>query len=124
MNISHHQLIGFGSTKAIANELTKKLKPTGKQKRSNLYSIADVMRSIQIKQDAPRTHKTTKAVLEKLLASLQELPSNVVSVPFGEPKTETSEAVQHLLKSATSPKTTKHKMKAAELKGKRLSHVQ
>ncbi len=124
MNISRHQLIGFGSTKAIANELTKKLKPTGKEKRSNLYSIADVMRAIQIKLDAPRIRKATKTALEKVLVSLQELPSNIVSVPFGEPKTKNSEAVQHLLKSATSPKTTKHKMKAAELKGKRLSHVQ
>jgi hypothetical protein len=124
MNISRHQLVGFGSTKTMATELTKKLKPTGKEKRSNLYSITDVIRSIQAKLGTPRIRKTTKAVLGDLVTSLQELPTNVIAIPFGAPKTETSEAVHHLLKSATSSKTTKHKMKAAELKGKRLSHVQ
>jgi hypothetical protein len=124
MNISRYQLIGFGSTKSIATELTKRLKPVGKEKRSNLYGVADVIQAIQTKWHTPKIRKKTKAVLEQLLEALQELPSNVVAIPFGELKTENSEAVQHLLKSAKNPKTTKHKMKAAELKGKRLSHVQ
>lgn len=124
MNVTRHQLIGLGATRYLAIVLTRELLPVGKEKRSYLYQMADVIRSIQAKQERPKTRKKTKATLEKLLQFLQKLSSNVVSIPFGTPKTSTSKAVKHLLKSATNPKTTQHKMKAAELKGKRLSHVQ
>lgn len=124
MNITRHQLIGLGATRYLAILLTRELQPVGKEKRLYLYQMADVIRSIQTKQKRPRTRTKTKATLEKLLQSLQKLSSNVISIPFSTPKTSTSKAVKHLLQSATNPKTTQHKMKAAELKGKRLSHVQ
>lgn len=124
MNVTRYQLIGLGATCYLAILLTRELSPVGKEKRSHLYQMADVIRSIQTKQKQSRTRQKTKATLEKLLQSLQTLSLNVVSVPFSTPKTSTSKAVKHLLKSATNPKTTQHKMKAAELKGKRLSHVQ
>jgi hypothetical protein len=52
---------------------------------------------------------------------LNELTINVVSVPFGAPEDEMTDAVKKLMKSASSPKALKHKMKAAELKGKELA---
>ncbi|UJB67637.1 hypothetical protein HRE53_13100 [Acaryochloris sp. 'Moss Beach'] len=124
MNITRHQLIGLGATRYLTILLTRELQPVGKEKCSYLYQMVDVIKSIQTKQKQPRTRKKTKATLAKLLQSLQTFSLNVVSIPFGTSKTSTSKAVKHLLKSATNSKTTQHKLKAAELKGKRLSHVQ
>jgi hypothetical protein len=121
MNITRHQLMGFGATKHQATELTKALAAVGKQGRSNLYGLSEVMEVIAARLHNNRIRKTTRAALEELQATLEALTINVVSVPFGALGDEMSDAVKQLIRSAASPKTLKHKMKAAELKGKELA---
>jgi uncharacterized protein YqgV (UPF0045/DUF77 family) len=121
MNITRHQLMGFGATKHQATELTKALAPVGKQDRSNLYSLSDVLQAITTRLDNKRVRTSTRTALTQLQSDLDELSINVVSVPFGAPEDEMTDAVKKLMKSATNPKTLKHKMKAVELKGKELA---
>jgi hypothetical protein len=121
MNITRHQLMGFGATKHQATELTKALAAVGKQGRSNLYGLNEVMEAIATRLHNKRIRKTTRADLDKLQATLEGLTIDVVSVPFGAPGDEMSDAVKQLMRSAASPKTLKHKKKAAELMGKELA---
>lgn len=118
MNITRHQLMGFGATKHQATELTKALLSVGKQGRSTLYALSDVMQAIATRLLNKRIRSGTRNVLTQLQSALNELTINVVSVPFGAPEDEMTDAVKQLMQSASSPKTLKHKMKAAELKGK------
>jgi hypothetical protein len=122
MNITRHQLMGFGATKHQAAESTKALATVGKQGRSNLYGLSEVLEAIATRLHNKRIRKTTRAALEKLQSTLEGL-TNVVSVPFGAPGDEMSDAVKQLMRSAANPKTLKHKMKAAELTGKALAHA-
>jgi hypothetical protein len=121
MNITRHQLMGFGATKHQAVELTKALPLMGKQGRSNLYSLLDVLQMIAVRLNNNRIRKSSRTALVQLQSALNELTINVVSVPFGAPEDEMTDAVKKLIKSASNPKTLKHKMKAAELKGKDLA---
>jgi hypothetical protein len=121
MNITRHQLMGFGATKHQATELTKALATVGKQGRSNLYALSEVMQAISAQRSNKRIRTNTRTALAKLQSTLNELSINVVSVPFGVPEDEMTDAVKKLMKSAANPKTLKHKMKAAELKGKELA---
>lgn len=121
MNITRHQLMGFGATQHQATELTKALAPVGKQGRSNLYSLSEVMEAITTRLNNKRIRSSTRAALEKLQATLEALTTNVISMPFGAPDDEMSDAVKQLMRSAANPKTLKHKMKVAELKGKELA---
>jgi hypothetical protein len=123
MNITRHQLVGFGCTKHQAVELTKSLSVAGKQDRCNLYCIAEILEAIILRISHPRIHKTTCAALQQVHETLVGLNSNTISIPFGAPQTETTEAIKQLLKSASNPKLLAHKIKAAELKGKRLTHA-
>lgn len=124
MNITRHQLIGFGCTKHQATELTKALAIAGKQKRSNLYRIAEVLQEVAAHLARRRIRKATRLALKAVQDVLVSLTDNVVSVPFGAPQTPATDAVKHLLKTASNPKTLKHKMQAAELKGKQLTHAE
>jgi hypothetical protein len=123
MNITRHQLVGFGCTKHQAVELTKSLSVAGKQDRCNLYCIAEILEMITLRISRPRIRKTTLTALQQVHETLTPLTNNVISIPFGAPQTETTEAVKQLLKAAFNPKLLTHKMKAAELKGKRLTHA-
>jgi hypothetical protein len=123
MNITRHQLIGLGVTKHQATELTKTLKPVAKQGQSNLYSLGKVLEAIATRLQNKRIRTITRAALEKLHTTLNDLAINVVSVPFGASEDEMSKSVKSLMKSASSSKTMKHKMKAAELTGKALAHA-
>jgi hypothetical protein len=123
MNITRHQLVGFGCTKHQAAELTKSLDVAGKQDRCNLYRIPEILEAITLRISRPRIRKTTRAALRQMYETLAPLTSNIISVPFGAPQTEATEAVKQLLKSTCNPKLLTHKMKAAELKGKRLTHA-
>jgi NAD(P)H-dependent flavin oxidoreductase YrpB (nitropropane dioxygenase family) len=118
MNITRHQLMGLGASRHQAAELTKALAPVGKQSRSNLYALSEVLQAIALRLSNKRIRTTTRTALAQLQSALNELTINVVSVPFGAPKDELTDAVKQLMKSAANPKTLKHKMKAAELKGK------
>lgn len=121
MNITRHQLMGFGSTQHQATELTKALTPDGKQGRSNLYRLDEVLNAIALRLNNHRIRKNTRTALGQLQSALEELSINVVSVPFGADEDETSNAVKKLIKSASNPKTLKHKMQAAESRGKELA---
>jgi hypothetical protein len=121
MNITRHQLMGFGATKHQAVELTKALPLMGKQGRSNLYSLLDVLQMIAVRLNNNRIRKSSRTALVQLQSALNELTINVVSVPFGAPQDEMTDAVKQLMRSVSNPKTLGHKMKAAELKGKDLA---
>jgi hypothetical protein len=123
MNITRPQLVGFGCTKHQAVELTKSMNVAGKQNRCNLYCIAEILDVIAVRISQPRIRKTTRAALQQIHETLTGLNRNIISIPFGAPQTEATEAVKQLLKSASNPKLLTHKMKAAELKGKRLTHA-
>jgi hypothetical protein len=123
VNITRHQLIGFGCTKHQAAALTKGLTPVGKQNRSNLYSMTEVIEAIATHLARPRIRKTTRVALQTVQTTLMNLTVNVITVPFGAPQTDATDAVKQLLKSASNPKLLNHKMRAAEIKGKQLSHA-
>lgn len=123
MNLTRNQLIGLGATKTLSQDLTKSLAVTQKQGRANLYRLSDILQAIDQRLGNQRIRQTTRQTLINLKSALSELGSNVIEVPFGAPTTEISSAAKKLLKSAQTPATTKHKLNAAELKGKRLSHA-
>jgi hypothetical protein len=121
MNITRHQLMGFGATQHQATEITKALTAVGKQGRSNLYRLSKVLEAIATRLSNNRIRTATRTALDKLQSKLNGLTADVVSVPFGAPEDDMSDAVKQLMRSASNPKTLKHKMKAAELKGKELA---
>lgn len=123
MNLTRNQLIGFGATKTLSQDLTKTLTVIQNQGRANIYRLPDILQAIDQRLGNQRIRQTTRQTLINLKTALNSLDSNVIEIPFGAPSTETSSAAKKLLKSAQNPATTKHKLNAAELKGKRLSHA-
>jgi hypothetical protein len=123
MNITRYQLMGFGATKHQATELTKALTPVSKQGRSNLYSLTEMGEAIASRLNNCRIRKATRTALEQLQTTLNGLTVNIVSVPFGAPQDEMTDAVKQLMRSVSNPKTLGHKMKAAELTGKAVANA-
>lgn len=73
MGITRKQLREFGASDYLVKRLTKGLPPTGNQRRPYLYDRMQVLESIRSLIEAPKIHKTTKAVLKQLEVKVSEL---------------------------------------------------
>lgn len=86
--ITRKQLKEQGASQYLAVDLTKRIEVLGKQGRSNLYSIDDVLTEAESKLAQKRIRLSTRLVLGKLVKWLKsnqdstDKPDNVVS--FGQ----------------------------------------
>lgn len=118
MNITRHHLMGLGATRYQSKVVTQPCTLQGKEGSANLYSIGEVIQSVNDYLERSRIHQATRNNLSKVLPELQALANNVIETPFGASETGATAMVKQLLKSFDNPKTRKHKLRATAIKGK------
>jgi len=80
--VTRRQLQAYGMSKYHTQVITKGLAPVSKHGRAYVYSLSEVITEIKNYIKRPRIKKSTRQLLQVILASLLELLGNVVEVPF------------------------------------------
>jgi hypothetical protein len=80
--ITRKQLQAYGLSKYQVGILTKTLTPTGKERRSATFALAEIIDAIRERLKAPRLKQSTCAVFSSTMHQLTERLGNVVEIPF------------------------------------------